>query len=53
MATPSSARRELHKLRRCRGLVDDLRRTISRLADGLIDVKDRILLLIGFFGTFQ
>jgi integrase len=34
-------------------LVDDLKRMVSRLPEGLIGVRDRALLLIGFCGAFR
>jgi integrase len=34
-------------------LVDDLTRMVSRLPDGLIGIRDRALLLIGFCGGFR
>jgi integrase len=34
-------------------LVEDLKRMISRLPEGLIGVRDRVLLLIGFCGAFR
>ncbi len=34
-------------------LVDDLKRMVSKLPDGLLGVRDRVLLLIGFCGAFR
>jgi site-specific recombinase XerD len=34
-------------------VVDDLRRMIARLPEGLLGVRDRVLLLIGFTGAFR
>jgi integrase len=34
-------------------LVEDLKRMISKLPEGLIGVRDRVLLLIGFCGAFR